>query len=47
MKEDMKAPVREAIRLNKSIKPIPGLADDDLKDISEVDQIRLRAIDAI
>lgn len=47
MKEDMKAPVREAIRRHKSIKPIPGLADDDRKELSEVHQIHVRAIDAI
>lgn len=47
MKEDMKAPVREAVCLHKMIKPIPGSADDDQREIEEVDQIHLRAIHAI
>jgi hypothetical protein len=47
MKEDMKAPVREAVCLHKMIKPILGLADDDQREIKEVDQIHLRAIHAI
>lgn len=37
MKEDMKAPVRETVRLHKLIKPIPGSADDDQREIDEVD----------
>jgi hypothetical protein len=47
MKEDMKAPVREAICLHKLIKPIPGSAEDDQREINKFDLIRLRAIDAI
>jgi archaellum component FlaC len=47
MKEDMKVLVREAIRLYKSIKPIPGSVEDDQKEIDEVDQICLCAIQAI
>jgi hypothetical protein len=37
MKEDMKAPVREAIRLHKLIKLILGSAEDDQREINEVD----------
>lgn len=47
MKEDMKAPVREAIWLHKLIKPLPGSANDDRKKIDKVDQIRPRVINAI
>lgn len=47
MKEDMKAPVHETFHLHKLIKPIPGYVVDDQRDINKVDQIRLRAIDAI
>jgi hypothetical protein len=37
MKADMKTPIREAIRLRKLIKPIPGSAEDDHWEIDEVD----------
>jgi chromosome segregation ATPase len=47
MKTDMKTPIREAIRLHKLIKPTPGSAEDDQREIDELDQIRLRAVDAI
>jgi chromosome segregation ATPase len=47
MKADMKTPIREAIHLHKLIKPIPGFAEDDQREIDEVDQIRLHAVDAI
>lgn len=38
---------RQAYRLHKSIQPIPGSTDEDQKEIQEVDQIRLRAMNAI
>ncbi|GJN11657.1 hypothetical protein PR202_ga29861 [Eleusine coracana subsp. coracana] len=38
---------REAYRLHKRMKPIPGTADADAQEIADVDQIRLRAMDAI
>jgi hypothetical protein len=41
MREDMKAPVREAIHLHKSIKPIPGSAEDDQKEINKKKSTRL------
>jgi hypothetical protein len=47
MKEDLKVPVREAIHLHKLIKPIPGSVEDDQKEINEVDQICLHAVNAI
>jgi hypothetical protein len=47
MKEDMKAPIHEIVRLHKLIKPIPRSAEDDEREIDEVDQIRLRTVDAI
>jgi chromosome segregation ATPase len=47
MKEDMKALVRKAIRLHKLIQPIPRLAEDDQREIDEVDQICLHVIEAI
>ncbi|RLN27977.1 hypothetical protein C2845_PM05G20280 [Panicum miliaceum] len=47
MKENMKTPVREAVRLHKLIKPISGTADQDQQKINEIDQICHSAIDAI
>jgi hypothetical protein len=47
MKANMKTPVLEAIHLHKLIKPIPGSAEDDQRETDEVDQILLRAVDAI
>jgi hypothetical protein len=47
MNPDMKTPIREAICLHKLIKPIPGSAEDDQREIDKVDQIRLRAVDVI
>ncbi|CAN6278469.1 unnamed protein product [Urochloa humidicola] len=46
-KEEMRAHVRNALRLHKSIKPIPGSADEDHHVIQEIDQIRLQAIAVI
>jgi hypothetical protein len=43
----VKTPVREAIHLHKLTKPIPGSAEDDQREIDEVDQIRMCAVDAI
>jgi len=33
--------------MKKKLKPVEGSADEDIKEIEEVDQIRLRAISAI
>jgi chromosome segregation ATPase len=38
---------RQAYRLHRSIQPIPGSADADRQIIENVNQIRLRAVDAI
>ena len=38
---------RKALLLKKKLKPIEGSADDDLKEIEDANQIRLRAISAI
>lgn len=47
MKEDLKTPIKEALRLHKKIQPIPGSADADQHEIDEVDQLRLRAMDTV
>jgi hypothetical protein len=33
--------------MKKKLKPVEGVADEDIKEIKEADQIRLRAISAI
>ena len=38
---------RKALQMKKRLKPVEGSADDDLKEIEEANQIRLRAISAI
>ena len=37
----------KALQMKKKLKPVEGSADEDIKDIEEADQIRLRAISAI
>jgi hypothetical protein len=38
---------RKALALKKKLKPVEGVADEDIKEMREADQIRLRAISAI
>jgi len=38
---------RTALQMKKKLKPVEGSADDDVKEIEEANQIRLRAISAI
>ncbi|XP_066323291.1 uncharacterized protein [Miscanthus floridulus] len=38
---------RKALAMKKKLKPVEGAADDDIKELEEADQIRLRAILAI
>ena len=38
---------RKALQMKKKLKPVEGTADEDIKEIEEADQIRLRAISAI
>jgi chromosome segregation ATPase len=38
---------RKALAMKKKIKPVKGVADEDIKEMKEADQIRLRAISAI
>ena len=38
---------RKALAMKKKLKPVEGAADDDIKEMEEADQIRLRAILAI
>jgi hypothetical protein len=38
---------RKALAMKKKLKPVEGAADEDIKEMKEADQIRLRAISAI
>jgi len=38
---------RKALQMKKKLRPVEGSADEDIKEIEEADQIRLRAISAI
>jgi uncharacterized coiled-coil DUF342 family protein len=38
---------RKALAVKKKLRPVEGAADEDIKEIEEADQIRLRAISAI
>jgi chromosome segregation ATPase len=38
---------RKALAMKKKLKPVEGAADEDIKEIKEANQIRLRAISAI
>jgi len=38
---------RKALQMKKKLKPVEGSADEDIREIEEADQIRLRAISAI
>ena len=38
---------RKALAMKKKLKPVEGTADDDIKEMEEAEQIRLRAILAI
>jgi len=47
LEQERNAHGRKALQLKKKLKPIEGSADDDLKEIEDANQIRLRAISAI
>jgi len=47
LEQERNAHGRKALQLKKKLKPIEGSADDDVKEIEEANQIRLRAISAI
>jgi hypothetical protein len=38
---------RKALAMKKKLKPVEGVAEEDIKEMKEADQIRLRAISAI
>ena len=47
LEQERNIQAREALQMKKKLKPVEGSADEDIKEIEEADQIRLRAISAI
>ena len=47
LKQERNIQARKALQMKKKLKPVEGSADEDIKEIKEADQIRLRAISAI
>jgi len=47
LQQERNIQARKALQMKKKLKPIEGSADEDIREIEEADQIRLRAISAI
>ena len=47
LEQEQNIQARKALHMKKKLKPMEGSADEDMKEIEEADQIRLRAISAI
>jgi len=47
LERERNAQARKALQMKKKLKPVEGSTDEDIKEIEEADQIRLRAISAI
>ena len=47
LQQEQNIQARKALQMKKKLKPVEGFADDDIREIEEADQIRLRAISAI
>jgi len=47
LEQERNVQARKALQMNKKLKPVEGSADEDIREIEEADQIRLRAISAI
>jgi len=47
LEQERNIQARTALQMKKKLKPVEGSADDDVKEIEEANQIRLRAISAI
>jgi len=47
LKQERNIQARKALQMKKKLKPVEGSADEDIREIEEADQIRLRAILAI
>ena len=47
LEQERNTQARKALQLKKKLKPVEGCADEDIKEIEEANQIRLRAISTI
>jgi len=47
LEQELNVQARKALQMKKKLKPVEGSADDDMKEIEEANQIRLRAISTI
>ena len=47
LEQERNVQARKALQMKKKLKPVEGSADEDIREIEEADQIRLRAISAI
>jgi len=47
LEQEWNTQARKALQMKKKLKPVEGSADEDIKEIEEANQIRLRAISTI
>ena len=47
LEQEQNTQARKALQMKKKMKPVEGSADEDIKEIEEANQIRLRAISTI
>jgi len=47
LEQERNTQAHKALQMKKKLKPVEGFADEDIREIEEADQIRLRAISAI
>jgi len=47
LEQERNTQARKALQMKKKLKPVEGSADEDIKEIEEADQIRMRSISAI
>jgi len=47
LEQERNAQARKALQMKKKLRPVEGSADEDIKEIEEADQIRLRTISTI
>jgi hypothetical protein len=47
LKQERDIQARKALAVKKKLRPVEGATDEDIKEIEEADQIRLRAISVI
>jgi len=47
LEQERNTQARKALQMKKKLKPVEGSADEDMKEIEEANQIRLRAISTI